>query len=144
MTHSENTNKGTRKINTLVTPTEKKFKEYLHQHLPPSIEVHCKVRLADILHPEVIKTLNIWKHKKYFMMHIDFTLVISNTQEIILAIELDDSSHSKKKSQENDEKKNAALAGSKVHYARIPVDKMYDKKIMKKIVEFCIKKTQSE
>jgi len=78
------------------------------------------------------------------MMHIDFTLVNIETQEIILAIELDDDSHNRKKSKERDEIKNAALAGSRVYYARIPVDKMYDENIMKKIVDFCKKGNQCE
>jgi len=139
--HSHVPTKDTKIINTLVTPTEKKFKEYLQKHLPENIEIHCKVRFADILHPKVYKTLNIWKHKKYFMMHVDFTLVNAKSQEIILAIELDDDSHKKKKSKENDEIKNAALAGSKVFYARVPVNKMYDAIIIEKIVRFCKKKT---
>ena len=78
------------------------------------------------------------------MMHIDFTLVISETQEIILAIELDDNSHSTNKAKENDEKKNAALAESRVYYARVPLDKMYDQNIMKKIVDFCTKRLNTK
>ena len=43
--------------NTIVTPTEKKFKEYLQQHLPQSIEIHCKVRFLDVLHRAVERKL---------------------------------------------------------------------------------------
>jgi len=75
------------------------------------------------------------------MRHVDFTLVISETQEIILAIELDDNSHSSKKAKVKDAEKNQMLAGSKVHYARITVDRMYDENIMNKIVKFCKSKT---
>ena len=114
------------KKNTIVTPTEKKFKEHLQHHLPANIEIHCKVRFADVLRSEIINKLNIWKHKKIFMMHIDYTLVIKETQEIILAIELDDKSHHSKKANINDPKKNEMLKESRVHYARVPVNKMYD------------------
>ena len=130
-----------KKKNTIVSPTEKEFKEYLHQHLPANIEIHCKVRFADVLSSDVTNELNIWKDKKIFMMHVDYTLVIRETQEIILAIELDDKSHARKKTIINDAKKNEMLAKSKVYYARIQVDKMYDPTIIKKIVDFCKRKT---
>ena len=42
-------------------------------------------------------------------MHIDYTLVIKETQEIILAIELDDKSHHSKKANINDPKKMRCL-----------------------------------
>ena len=131
------------KKNTIVTPTEKEFKEYLHQHLPTNIEIHCKVRFADVLRSEITDKLNIWKDKKIFMMHIDYTLVIKETQEIILAIELDDKSHRRKKAIINDTRKNEMLTQSKVWYARIPIEKMYDPTIMKKIVTFCKKKLRT-
>ena len=131
---------ASKKINTIVTPTEKKFKEYLHQHLPENIEIHCKVRFVDVLPEDVTKEFNTWKHKKYFMSHIDFTLVIRETQEIILAIELDDKSHHRKKTIEDDAKKNEMLIKAEVWRARVPVDKMFDPTIIEKIVKFCKKK----
>ena len=129
-----------KKINTIVTPTEKKFKEHLQQHLPENIEIHCKVRFADVLHPDIGNRLDAWRDKKFLMMHIDYTLVIRETQEIILAIELDDKSHKKSDRTSNDTKKNEMLAKSKVWYARVPVEKMYDPTIIKKITAFCKKK----
>jgi len=128
-------------INTFNTPTEKKFKEHLRRHLPENIEIHCKVRLVDVLHPVIRDIVNTWKHKRYFMRHVDFTLVISETQETILAIELDDKSHSSKKAKIKDAQKIQILTESKVHYARITVDKMHDEDIMKKIIKFCEKRT---
>jgi len=129
-----------RKIHTIVTPTEKKFKEHLQKHLPANIEIHCKVRFADILRQEITDKLNIWKDKKIYMMHIDFTLVIKETQEIILAIELDDYSHKREKTKLNDDKKKEMLTESKLHYARVKVEEMYDMTIINKIVNFCKKK----
>ena len=92
------------------------------------------------VHISVPTTKKTHKHKKIFMMHIDYTLVIKETQEIILAIELDDKSHHSKKANINDPKKNEMLKESRVHYARVPVNKMYDPIIINKIVKFCKKK----
>ena len=124
--------------NTIVTPTEKKFKEHLRQHLPAIIEIHCKTGLIDILHPEIKKKLNnTWKYKKYYMMHVDFTLVLSETQEIILVIELDDKSHISEKAKINDAAKNEILEASKVDIIRVPVENMFDSNIRERIIETC-------
>jgi len=139
---AQGTNK---KKNTLITPTEKKFKEHLHQHLPTNVEIHCMVRLYDILPDETQEKLTPRTHQYHFQSHIDFTLVIRDTQEIILAIELDDRSHHRKTAIENDTKKNEILKESEVCLTRVPVDRMYDPITIKKIVKFCEEKiAQSE
>ena len=116
-----------------LTSSEKRFKKLLHQNLPKNIEIHCKVRLADILkwetHRQSIK-----------MMHVDYLLVDENMQPIFV-IELDDKSHDTPKQKERDARKDNALNESEIKYARIsnrsPDDEKNHPAIMKNIVEFC-------
>ena len=113
-----------------LSPAEKEFKEYLRQRLPEDIEIHCKVRLADILKTET-------KYRKIIMMHIDFVLLDANTQKVMLAIELDDKSHDTAKAKERDAIKNEALYKSGIKLIRVPNSDKYHPALIKKIIEYC-------
>jgi hypothetical protein len=84
-----------------LSPSEKEFKKYLRQNLPENIEIHCKVRLADILKSET-------KYRRIIMMHVDYVLFNEDMQPI-LAIELDDKSHETPEAKERDAIKNKPL-----------------------------------
>jgi very-short-patch-repair endonuclease len=123
----------TSKQKEFLSPAEKEFKEYLRQHLPEEIEIHCKVRLADILNTETT-------YRRIIMMHVDFVLLDANTQKIILVLELDDKSHDTEKAKERDAIKNEALRQSGIKYTRIPNKEKYNPTIIKNIVDFCSNK----
>jgi very-short-patch-repair endonuclease len=117
-----------------LSPAEKEFKKYLRQNLPENIEIHCKVRLADILKTETT-------YRRIMMMHVDYALLDADTQEIVLVIELDDTSHETEKAKERDAIKNNALKESRIKFTRIPDSKKYHPIIINEIVEFCRNKT---
>ena len=123
-----------RKTKEFLSPSETEFKRYLEQNLPDNIEIHCKVRLADILASET-------SYRRIIMMHVDFVLFDKTTQQVVLAIELDDQSHNTPKARQRDEIKNNALKESEVKYVRVPDDKKYNPVIINNIVKFCKQKT---
>ena len=119
-----------KKEKEFLSTAEKEFKKYLRQNLPANIEIHCKVRLADILKSET-------KFRRIIMMHVDYVLIDEESQNIILAIELDDESHNTPEARERDAIKNNVLDESGIKYTRIPNDQKYHPAIIKNIVEFC-------
>ena len=125
----------TQREKEFLSPAEKEFKTYLHQNLPTNIEIHCKVRLADILKQET-------KSRRIIMMHVDYLLLDQKKQEPILVIELDDKSHNTPKAKERDSIKNDALKKSGISYFRVPNYKKHDPNIIQKIVDLCNNKTQ--
>ena len=125
------TNKKHNAKKEFLSPSEKEFKKYLHQNLPENIEIHCKVRLADILKSET-------KYRRIIMMHVDYVLFNEDMQPI-LAIELDDKSHETPEAKERDAIKNNALDESGIKYTRVPNDQKYHPAIIKNIVAFCNK-----
>jgi len=118
-----------------LSQAEAKFKKILRKNLPENIEIHCKVRLSDILKTET-------HNPRTNMMHIDYALLNEETQKIILAIELDDKSHNTPEAQERDKIKNNALDNSNIPYVR--VKNMYDQKQLDNIRTFCIKRASTE
>ena len=75
------------------------------------------------------------------MMHVDYVLIDEETQNVILAIELDDESHNTPEAKERDAVKDNALKESGIKLARIPDGKKYHPVIIGNIVEFCRSKT---
>ena len=89
-------NKTPKNEKKFLTPAKIEFKKHLRQNLPENIEIHCKVRLADIIKKETT-------YRRIMMMHVDYALLNTNTEEIILVIELDDKSHETEKAKEPDQ-----------------------------------------
>jgi hypothetical protein len=129
----------------LITQNENKFKKHLRKHLPQSLEIHCNVRLIDVLAKEHATYL-FSQPKRYgdiIMMHIDYTIVESESTKIVMVIELDDSSHDSDNHIKRDKKKNDTLQRSAIYCTRIKSKDAYDPHMMKNIIEFCKEKTLS-
>jgi hypothetical protein len=81
------------------------------------------------------------------MMHLDYTLIIKETHEILMVIELDDPSHDKEKRQYSDKEKNRKLNNASIHLERVRVKEMDDTDTLndklKKIAELCMRKIAS-
>ena len=140
------TNQRKRKF---LTQSERKFKELLQQKLPSNIEIHCNVRLADILEKEIESKIDIKLRydennngdiqygQNYLMMHVDYVLIDKKTDGIICAIELDGDSHNGSNAQSRDMRKNNILNHSKIHLVRVPANKKYDQTRIQEIIGLC-------
>ena len=112
---------------SLLTPTEKKFYQYLMKNLDGyDVVVNPKVRLEDIL--KVVNADNrseLYKMRGYVKSrHIDFILCDSE-MNLICGIEVDDDSHSSEQAKEIDEFKNDIFR--KIHkelYRIVKMDKL--------------------
>lgn len=82
-----------RKQKYLLSKTELNFYKFLLQSLPSNITVMCKVRLADLISPNVSSKEYIYAFNKIKSKHIDFVLIDNQTSEILYAIELNGGSH---------------------------------------------------
>ena len=92
-------------IDFLFTPAERSFLHVLDQVVPRGYRVFGKVRIADVL--KVKKGLNGSDWQKAFnrisAKHFDYVICRSSDLAILVAIELDDSSHQQRKRRERDE-----------------------------------------
>lgn len=111
---------------TLLTPTEVRFYKTLRRLLGSKYQIAICVRIADLL--SVGKETPNWR--RYFnrinSKHIDFVLYDPETTRPIIAIELDDSSHAKKKRQERDEFVNKAFNVAGLPLLRVLTAANYD------------------
>lgn len=114
----------------LLTPAELNFYQILlHSVRELNCQILCKVRVADLLKVEksLLPSGESWQ--KYFnkiqAKHIDF--VICNAQmQPKLFVELDDSSHQKKRRQERDDFLNQAFRDAGLRLVRIKAQKSYN------------------
>lgn len=111
----------------MLTPTEQIFYNQLKEALKHyDIEIHYKVRLADIFKVKYHNRYYDTNFAKIMAKHIDF--IIANKQEAkaIIAVELDDPSHGKEESFKNDNFKNILFENSNIKLQRIKVQTIYD------------------
>lgn len=108
----------------LNTKTEQKFKLALSERLPAHLELHCKVRLADLCKPKDPR--NFTSLNKVTSKHVDVVIVAAKTSEIVCAIELDDASHRTKRAKLQDSEKNYALDAAGIPLYRIKPRANYD------------------
>ncbi len=91
-------------VESLLTPAEQLFYRSLDVAIAGRLQILCKVRLADLF--QVVSNDSKERHRlfrKIAAKHIDFLLVEPSRLEPILAIELDDSSHSRSDRRERDQ-----------------------------------------
>lgn len=120
-------------VDNLLTPTERDFVSVLQKCIPPKTTLFLKVRLADIVNvcdeePNFTGAFNLIKSK-----HLDYVLANSRLRPI-LAIELDDPSHRRKKAQRNDAVKNYALNAAGIPLMRVETKYAYDKRAIRKAI----------
>ena len=137
---TENEQQSTnQKKRTFLTPNEREFKKVLHQYLPDNIEIHCNVRVQDLLEIEVVNKLDPDKKndRAIMMWHVDYVLINKESYKIVLVVELDDNSHNDPSQKNKDDWKDRILKESKVRIKRVPDRQKNDPAIMNDIVEFC-------
>ena len=123
-------------MNSLLTPTEQKFYTQLKQALKQyNVEIHYKVRLADIFRVKYINEYYSVNLQRIAAKHIDFVITEIDIAKPILAIELDDYTHDFTTSQKNDTFKNELYADAGIKLLRIKVCDIYDFSDIKKLLE---------
>lgn len=108
----------------LLTPTERDFYNVLRRAIPAGVSICMKVRLGDIVRCSEFNWRNGWG-RKVAQKHIDFVLVNSLNSYILIAIELDDPSHSRQDRVERDEFVNDVLTGAGIGIVRVQVKPEY-------------------
>ncbi len=115
------------KIDSLLTATELEFFRALEQAVENNWYAFSKVRLEDIIKVEK----GIERKKAYGLRnriksrHIDFVLCDKKSLEVLICIELDDSSHQRKDRIARDQFVDKALSVSGIPIIHIPTQKTY-------------------
>ena len=88
----------------------------LKQAVGDDLEIQPKVRVADVLQPDIGKGSPEWQStfNKIKVQHLDFVLRDAKTSRVMAVVELDDSSH-----QGEDKKKRNAFLTIACHRAKI-------------------------
>lgn len=119
----------------LVTKAELRFFKSLRKAVLDDWEIFAMVRIADILRVEKgVKNRRGWLNK-ILAKHIDFVLCDANTLEIIMGIELDDSSHQRADRIERDEFVNSAFESAGIPLLRVPVQSKYLSREIRELID---------
>jgi hypothetical protein len=105
---------------SLLTPAERSFYGVLLQVLKGRLVVFAKVRLCDVLKHGNRQSLN-----KISQKHVDFVLCTPDRLAPVLAIELDDKSHSTPHRKERDEFVDLAFGAADLPIVHVPVKRSY-------------------
>ena len=118
---------------SLLTPAELKFYEALRPLVAGHWHLFSKVRMEDILEvkPGLEKKEAYGYRSRIKSRHIDFVLCDKGSLEVLMCIELDDSSHQRKAQQEADKFKNEAMAAAGITLTRVPVQTSYSEDYLK-------------
>ena len=121
-------------LDALLTQSELRFYQTLKQSVPDNAAIMMKVRMADIINCDDKDWHRGWG-PKISAKHIDFVLIDPISTAVLLAIELDDSTHKTHgKRIERDVFVNKAFAVSKVPLLRIPVQKQYNREELSTLI----------
>jgi hypothetical protein len=105
---------------SLLSPAERSFYGVLLQVLKGRYVVFAKVRLCDVLKHGNRQSLN-----KISQKHVDFVLCTQDRIAPVLAIELDDKSHSTAHRKERDEFVDLAFGAAELPIIHVPVKRSY-------------------
>jgi len=123
----------------LVTKAELRFYKSLQKAVLDDWEIFAMVRIADILRVEQgIKNRRGWLNK-ILAKHVDFVLCDPNSLEIVMGIELDDSSHQRADRIERDRFVDRAFESAGIPLLRIPVQSKYLSREIRELIELGVK-----
>lgn len=105
---------------SLLSPAERSFYGVLLQVLKGRYVVFAKVRLCDVLKHGNRQSLN-----KISQKHVDFVLCTPDRIAPVLAIELDDKSHSTPHRKERDDFVDQAFGAAELPIVHVPVKRNY-------------------
>jgi hypothetical protein len=119
----------------LLTKSELHFYRALKLAIPPNTHICMKVRMGDIITCSDSQWKAGWG-PRVSAKHIDFVLINSTTTEIIVAIELDDSTHRTNRDRiERDIFVNKAFDVAGVHLLRIDTQRNYNIERLKENID---------
>lgn len=119
----------------LITKAELRFLRALEICVQDRWRIFAMVRIADILQVSGnVKARQSWQNK-INCKHIDFVLCDAEDLNVLLAIELDDSSHNRVDRQERDQFVNEAFLSAGLPLIRVPVQNSYDIKTLRELIE---------
>ena len=106
---------------------EKKFFEALKYAVNVKYLIMAQVKLSDIIEitQELTGNEKTTYRNKIQQKHIDFILLNPHDYSVVLAIELDDTTHNRQKVMQSDEFKNNALAAAQIPLLRIKTAREY-------------------
>ena len=111
---------------TILTPAEQLFFRHLKEAVP-YLGISLQVRLADVIKPDALDQKEHYgAFAKIRSKHLDFVLYDPITFQIIAAIELDDSSHSRKDRIERDLFLNKAMEQASIPLHRFKAKAKYN------------------
>ena len=116
------------KINSLFTPTERKFLLILERSVKGRYRVYAKTRIADIVKPRNNLSKKEWSQQfwRTSSKHFDYVLCSNDKIEPLLAIELNDSSHEKRDRKKRDIQVSKICKSAHLPILWIPVAKTYN------------------
>jgi hypothetical protein len=129
------------KVDVLFSPAENLFLSVL-EHAANEYKIFGKVRMADIVAVKKIENKSHWQKafNKIALKHFDFVLCDKTTLKVIAIIELDDSTHNRKKEKENDEVKNSICDEIKLPLIRVKASNKYDETLLRNMIAEGLKK----
>ncbi len=126
------------KRETLLTPAEINFLRSLEMAVRSDWMIFPMVRLADVIRVRSrTRKFQSWQNR-IFGKHLDFVLCDVETLEVKLAIELDDSSHSRSERVKRDRFVNSALSSAGLPLLRVPVEPKYETAAIRKSIEHAL------
>jgi hypothetical protein len=127
-----------------LSPTELSYYQILNSVLGSKAAVCAKVRLADLLY--VMRGEKRRSHlNRIISKHIDFLICEVSTMKPVLAIELDDSSHGKKRRKARDEFLNQAMDASGLPLLRVKAQRQYSRQqVVEQLKPFLMKSESAQ
>ena len=119
----------------LLSAAERSFFGVLKQAVDPEFLLFAKIRLADLLFIPRGTEGRQAAFNRIQSKHIDFVICDRDTIRPLIAIELDDSSHSRPSRRSRDEFVESALTAAQLPLLRVPVKKQYDVNVLKESVQ---------
>lgn len=118
---------------SILTPTELTFFNALVPVINGQWHIFTKVRLEDIINvkPGLERKVAYGFRSRIKSRHVDFVLCDKESLEILMCIELDDSSHQTAKAKEADQFKNKAFKDADLTLIRIPARRSYPEDVLK-------------
>ena len=119
----------------MLTAAEQQFYARLFQAVGNEVLICPKVRLADVIEVrgDAIEWQAAWN--RIAAKHLDFVLTTADSHQILLAIELDDSSHALPARQKRDEWLDRAITAAGVPLLRVRVRSDYDPGALRREIE---------
>ena len=121
----------------LLTPTEEVFYLALIEATSPEHAIIAKVRLADLIAPDVQKNHKnyMWQFNRISAKHVDFVICDFYTLSPLVVIELDDASHNQRRRKQRDQFVDAALKQARIPILHAPVQNEYKPEIVAKNIQ---------